>query len=114
MPSQEHVYHVLEVSSNRFPIRDEINSPISDPDAPELPPPLQPDSQDTSDTPPVYKDINELSCKPNKVVDFEQCCHQEAYGLNDNTGTENIHQQKVHTHIKSLCHMCMHVHYLCT
>ena len=90
-PLQEHVYHVLEVSSNRGLKRSEIISPGSD--APELPPPLEPDSQDTSDEPPVYQDINELSYKPNEVVDYEQCCHQKAYGLNDNTGTENIHQQ---------------------
>ena len=93
MKSQEHVYYVLEVSSNRFHTRGEIISP--DPDAPELPPPLQPDSQDTSDKPLVYQDISELSCKPNEVVDYGKCCHKEAHGLNDNIGIENIHQQKV-------------------
>ena len=49
-----------------------------DPDAPELPPPLEHDSQDT-DTPPVYQDISELSCISNKVVDCdegEQQCQQ--------------------------------------
>ena len=58
-------YHVLE---NRAPCQsDKVISP--DPDAPELPPPLKPDSQDTGDTHPVYQDINELSCKSNEVVD---------------------------------------------
>ena len=40
-------------------------------DAPELPPLLESDSQDTV-TPPVYQDINELSCKPNKEVDCNE------------------------------------------
>ena len=53
------------LENNGAPCNSEIISP--DHDAPELPPPLQPDSQDT-DTPPVYQDINEFSCKPNKVV----------------------------------------------
>ena len=54
-----------------------------DPDAPELPPPLKFDSGDT-DTPPVYQDINELSCKPNKVVNCdegEQQCQQGEHDL---------------------------------
>ena len=54
-----------------------------DPDAPELPPPLEPDSQDT-DTPPVYQVINELLCKSNKVVDCdegEQQCQQGEHDL---------------------------------
>ena len=63
-----------------------FNSP--DPDAPELPPPLEPDSQYTSDMPPLYQDINELSYKPNEVVDSEQYYYQEAHGLNDNVGTD--------------------------
>ena len=64
---QEHLYHVLE--NNRAPCSSSIISP--DPDAPELPPPLEPDSQDT-DTPAVYQDINELICKPNKVVNCDK------------------------------------------
>ena len=58
----------------------------SDPDTPELPPPLEPDSQDT-DTPPVYQDINELSCKPDKMVDCK-------LSLKDDE-TAKLHQQKV-------------------
>ena len=57
-----------------------------DPDAPELPPPLETDSQDT-DTPPVYQDINDLSCKPNKVVDCyegEQQCQPREPDLHAN------------------------------
>ena len=55
-------------------ITNEVISP--DPDAPELPPPLEPNSQDTSDTPPVYQDINELSCKPNEVVTCDKSNQQ--------------------------------------
>ena len=56
-----------------------------DPDAPELPPPLETDSQDT-DTPPVYQDISELSYEPiaNNIADCdedEQCCQQEEQDL---------------------------------
>ena len=85
-------YHVLEISNNRAPNSNETILP--DPDAPDLPPPLEPDSQDT-DTSPVYKDINELSCKPNNMANCEQCCYQEASGLNDNIETAKAHQQKV-------------------
>ena len=48
---------------------------------------LEPDSQDTSDIhiPPIYQNINELSCKSNEVIDCEQHCHQEAHGLNQTT-----------------------------
>ena len=53
------------LENNGAPCNSEIISP--DHDAPQLPPPLEPDSQDT-DTPPVYQDVNELLCKPNKVV----------------------------------------------
>ena len=58
-----------------------------DPDAPELPPPLEPDSQDT-DTLPVYQDINELSSKRNNMVDCdegEQQCQQGEHDLVINT-----------------------------
>ena len=48
---QEHLYHVLENNQASKP----------DPDLPELPPPLEPNSQDTNDKPPVYQDIYELS-----------------------------------------------------
>ena len=54
----------------RFPVTKlhECSVISPDPDAPELPPPLEPDSQDTSDIPPVYQDIK-LSCKPvNKLT----------------------------------------------
>ena len=70
--TQEHLYHVLE--NNRAPCSSEVIPP--DPNAPELPPPLEPDSQD-NDTPPVYQDITELSCKPNKLIDCAQQCVQE-------------------------------------
>ena len=81
---QEHVYHVLENSRARDPCNSEII--FHDPDASELPPPLEPDSQDTDhDTPPVYQDINELSCEPiaNNIADCDdhegeqQCQHKE-------------------------------------
>ena len=83
----------------RFPVTElyysiEVISP--DPNALELPPPLKPDSQDTSDTSPIYQGTNELPCKPNEVVDSEQCSYQEAHGLNDNVGTAKSDQQKVH------------------
>ena len=58
-----------------------------DPDAPELPPPLEPDCQDT-DTLPVYQDISELSSKHNMVVDCdegEQQCQQGEHDLVINT-----------------------------
>ena len=66
---QGHFYHVLEISNNK-PYSREKNSP--DPDAPELPPPLEAHSQDTKDTPPVYQDITELSSKhSDKLVDCD-------------------------------------------
>ena len=90
---QEHLYHVLE--NNRVPCSGEVIPP--DPNAPELPPPLEPDSQD-NDTPPVYQDITELSCKPNKLVDCdktEQCCDKEQYDdpNNDNEITKPQHEK---------------------
>ena len=78
---QEHLYYVLE--NNRAPCSDEVIPP--DPNAPELPPPLEPDSQD-NDTPPVYQDITELSCKPDKLVGCDKIeweCHQEEHNLNN-------------------------------
>ena len=83
---------MLEISNNRAPNSNETILP--DPDAPDLPPILEPDSQDI-DTTPAYQDINELPCKPNNMADCEQCCYQEASGLNDNVGTAKAHQQKV-------------------
>ena len=67
-----------------------------DPNAPELPPPLEPDSQD-NDTPPVYQDITELSCKPNKLVDCDKIeqCDKEQYDdpINDNEITKPQHEK---------------------
>ena len=78
--NSENLYHVFENSRARDPCSNEIFF-LSDPDAPELPPPLELDSQDTDTAPPVYQDINELSCKPIKVVDCDeseqQCQHRE-------------------------------------
>ena len=71
---KEHFYHILESNKLSLGNMNEVISP--DPDAPELPSPLQPDSQDTSDTSPLYQDIK-LSCKPNEVTDCERCCYQE-------------------------------------
>ena len=84
---------MLEISNNRAPNSNETILP--DPDAQDLPPLLEPDSQDT-DTTPAHQDINELSCKLNNMADCEQCC-QEASGLNDNVGElhAKAHQQKV-------------------
>ena len=91
---QEHLYHVLE--NNRVPCSSEVIPP--DPNAPELPPPLEPDSQD-NDTPPVYQDITELSCKPNKLVDCDkkdqQCQHGE-HSLHTDSDTMILNDEKVH------------------
>ena len=57
------------LENNRAPCGTKIISP--DPDAPELPPPLRLDSQDT-DTLSVYQDINESLSKPNNVVDCDK------------------------------------------
>ena len=77
---QEHLYHVFE--NNRAPCSSEVIPP--DPNAPELPPPLEPDSQD-NDTPPVYQDITELLCKPNKLVD-----HMTVIKVSSNVNMKNI------------------------
>ena len=58
--NSEHLYHVLVNNRSRAPCSDEVLPLESDPNAPELPPPLEPDSQD-NDTPPVYQDITEFS-----------------------------------------------------
>ena len=68
--------------SNRVPCSSEVIPP--DPNAPELPPPLEPDSQD-SDTPPVYQDITELY-KSDKLVDYEHQCDHGVYDLNNDSG----------------------------
>ena len=101
------MYHVLE--NNRVPCSSEVIPP--DPNAPELPPPLEPDSQD-NDTPPVYQDIAELSCKPNKLVDCnkkdEQCQHGE-HLLNTDSDNMTLTDEKVHFYFMFLCaclHMC--------
>ena len=83
------------MENNRALCPDELIPP--DPNAPELPPPLEPDSQDNA-TPPVYQDITELSCKPNKLVDCdktEQCCDKEQYDdpNNDNEITKPQHEK---------------------
>ena len=90
---QEHLYHVLE--NNRAPCSSEVIPP--DPNAPELPPPLEPDSQDNA-TPPVYQDITELSCKPNKLVDCdksEQQCQHGEHLLNTDDDTVILTDEKV-------------------
>ena len=47
-------------------------------------------------TPPVYQDINKLSCKSNELVDSEQCTYKDAHGLsNDNVGSVKSDHQKV-------------------
>ena len=78
---QENLYYVFENSRAWDSCSSEII--FSDPDAPELPPPLEQDSQDTDTAPPVCLDINELSCKPNKVIDCDegeqQCQHGEPW-----------------------------------
>ena len=88
------MYHVLE--NNRAPCSSEVIPP--DPNAPELPPPLEHDSQD-NDTPPVYQDITELSCKLNKLVDCDkkdqQCQHGE-HLLNTDSDTVTLTDEKVH------------------
>ena len=72
-------------SRSRVPCSSWVISP--DPDAPELPPPIEADSQDTDTAPPVYQDISKLSCEPiiaNSVADFsedEQHCQQEEHDL---------------------------------
>ena len=45
--------------------------------------PLETDSQDTDTASPVYQDINELSCKPNKVVDCDEDEQQRQHGEHD-------------------------------
>ena len=87
------MYHVLE--SNKVPCSDEVIPP--DPNAPELPPPLEPDSQD-NDTPPVYQDITELSCKRNKFDDSdksERCGYQELHDLKYDSENAKLHHEKV-------------------
>ena len=88
----------------------EVISP--DPDAPELPPPLESNSQDTSDKPPVYQDISD---KPNdsEVVESKQCCYQDAHSLNDNAET-GIKGEVVYAYQISMSCTCIHdLHCLC-
>ena len=102
---QEHLYHVLE--NNRVPCSSEVIPP--DPNAPELPPPLEPDSQD-SDTPPVYQDITELSCKPNKLVDYDkkdqQCQYADSQSATVYLGGRYV--SGLEARILSNC--CVHTH----
>ena len=60
----------LQYVVKSFPLTDSI---AADPahDAPELPPQLEPDSQDTD----MYQDINEFSSKPNNMAD---CMHESS------------------------------------
>ena len=71
-----------------------MNEGISpDPDAPELPPPLEPD---TSNILSIYQDINELSCKPNEVVTCDKSNQQ--YSQDNDSGTVVLmqpHHEKV-------------------
>ena len=87
------MYHVLE--NNRAPCGGEVIPP--DPNAPELPPPLEHDSQD-NDAPPVYQDITEISCKPNKLIDCdksEQQCQHGEHLLNTDDDTVTLTDEKV-------------------
>ena len=54
---QEHHYHVLECLEAA---QNDSVVIISDPDAPELPPPFKPDDSST-EPPPIYQEITEVS-----------------------------------------------------
>ena len=88
-----HLYHDIVLENNRAPCSNEVIPP--DPNAPELPPPLESDPQD-NDTPSVYQDITEIPCKHNKFDDSdksERCCYQELHDLNSNSENAKLYHE---------------------